>query len=187
MAANPEAQEVYVHFAEDILDAQVKALIKVMVEIANQGIPRVVLCLATDGGNIVSGIHLYNMLRSMPFHLVIHAVADVSSAGNIVFVAGDERAAATHASFMFHEPTRVSQGEEMNVKTLRELAGQLQANGDRNRAILEERTQMTQNEINALKRGTKTVDANEAVNLGLATRVEDLQIPVGAVTIAVTI
>src|SRR5471030_2145894 len=106
MASNPEAPEVYVHFAEPILDDQVKALIKVMVEIANQGIPRVVLCLATDGGNIVAGIHLYNMLRSMPFHLVIHAVADVSSAGNIVFVAGDERAAATHASFMFHEPTR---------------------------------------------------------------------------------
>jgi hypothetical protein len=39
---------------------------------------------------------------------------------------------------------------------------------------------MTRNEINALKRGTKTVDANEAVNLGLATRIEDLNIPPGA-------
>jgi hypothetical protein len=46
---------------------------------------------------------------------------------------------------------------------------------------------MSRNEIGALKRGTKTVDATEAVKLGLATRIDDLHIPAGAVTIPVTI
>jgi ATP-dependent protease ClpP protease subunit len=173
-------QEIYVHFSEDIVDAQIKALIKAMAELANQGVGRVILCLATDGGNIASGIQLYNVLRAMPVELVVHAVGDVSSAGNIVFVAGRRRVASPHARFTFHEPS-VTFGQQatMDVKQLREQAAQLQSNGDRNRAILEEWTKLTRRQINALKRRTSTVDARQAATFGLAHSVNDLSVPAG--------
>ncbi len=66
MTAAQVPQEIYLHFTENILDDQIKALIKAMAEFSNQGVQRVVLCLATDGGNIASGIQLYNVLRAMP-------------------------------------------------------------------------------------------------------------------------
>lgn len=189
MAASAEAeppQDVYVMFDDTIAPQPAQALIKVMAEAANQGVPRVVLCLTTSGGAIVTGIQLYQVLRGMPFDLTVHAVGDVASAGNIVFVAGQERVAAPHSTFMFHEPTiSASEGEEYNVKNLRELAAQLESNGNRNRRILEERTGMSRNEINALKRRTRTLNADEAVAAGLADRIDELVIPPGALTVSV--
>lgn len=178
------ASEIVVHFAANINDENIDPLIKSLVEIANSGIPKVTLSLSTEGGQITSGIQLYNMLRALPFDLTVHAVGDIASAGNIVFVAGRRRVASPHSRFLFHEPS-VGQVQDMDVKALRELAAQLQSNGDRNRAILEERTKMSRSEINNLKRRTSTMTPTQAVEGGLAHSVKDLVIPEGVDTLVV--
>jgi len=180
-------EHVVVMFEDSIAPLPAQALVKVLSEVSNQGVAEVTLCLMTGGGAIVTGIYLYHVLRGMPFDLTVHAVGDIASAGNIVFVSGEERVAAPHSTFSFHEPTiTLQEGEELNVKSLRELAAQLDSNGDRNRRILEERTGLTRNDINALKRRTRTLDADEAVEAGLADRVAELAIPPGALTLQVT-
>ena len=182
MAATETPSEVVIHFAANINDQNVNALINNAATIANNGIKKVTLSLATDGGQITSGIQLYNVLRALSFDLTVHAVGDIASAGNIVFVAGRRRVASPHARFLFHEPS-VGQVEDLDVKALRELAAQLQSNGDRNREILEERTKMSRREINNLKRRTSTVTPTQAVEGGLAHSIKDLSIPEGVATI----
>jgi ATP-dependent protease ClpP protease subunit len=68
----------------------------------------------------------------------------------------------------------------MSEKDLLETAAQLRGNGDRNRTILEACTKMSAAQIDALKRGTKTVTPDEAIELGLATQIKELKIPAGA-------
>ena len=49
----------------------------------------------------MNGMNLYNVLRAMPFKLTDN-VGNVDSIGNAVFLAGEERYASPHPTFMFH-------------------------------------------------------------------------------------
>jgi hypothetical protein len=58
--------------------------------------------LSTQGGSVMHGMNLYNLLRALPIELTIHNVGNVDSIGNVVFFAGSKRFAYAHSTFMFH-------------------------------------------------------------------------------------
>ena len=68
---------------------------------ANQGTKEIHLLFASTGGNVDAGISAYNVLRSLPIKLVTYN-GNVDSIATIIFLAGDERIAVPHATFMFH-------------------------------------------------------------------------------------
>jgi ATP-dependent protease ClpP protease subunit len=98
----PTPSVVYVSFSAEIIPHTTASLIAVMANCANQGVKEVYLLLSTPGGNVMHGMNLYNILRAMPFKLITHNLGNVDSIGNAAFLAGVERYACPHSTFMFH-------------------------------------------------------------------------------------
>src|SRR5262245_7966490 len=67
---------------------------------------------STPGGEVQSGIALYNFFRAIPAQITMHNMGNVDSIGNAIFLAGERRYACTHSTFMFH-------GVGFDVKSLR--------------------------------------------------------------------
>ena len=93
---------VYVSFSAEINANTTESLIATMANLANEAVPEVHLLFSTPGGLVMNGMNLYNVLRAMPFKLVTHNVGNVDSIGNAIFLAGEERYACPHSTFMFH-------------------------------------------------------------------------------------
>lgn len=180
MAIAP-GQVVYVSFSAEIIPSTTEALIAVMAQCANQGVPEVHLLLSTPGGAVMNGLNLYNVLRAMPFTLVTHNVGNVDSIGNAIFLAGERRYACPHSTFMFHGVGFDSPvGLRLEEKFLRERLDGILADQKRIGSILEERTQLTKEDVATLFLEATTKDAPYAASVGIVDEVRDVDIPPGS-------
>jgi ATP-dependent protease ClpP protease subunit len=186
--AEPEAEEeeldlsrVYVSFSAEINANTTESLLAMMSNLANQGAEEVVLLLSTPGGNVMNGINLYNVLRAMPFHLITHNVGNVDSIGSAIFLAGEERYACPHSTFMFHGVTVgvESASARLGEKNLGESLASVQADQKRIGAIIEERTNLEAAQIEPLFLESQTKDSAYAVGTGIVHEVKDVDIAPG--------
>src|SRR3989442_4188200 len=60
---------------------------------------------SSSGGNVEAGIGLHNFLRALPVKLAFHNTGSADSISTVVFLAGEERYATNHATFMMHGVT----------------------------------------------------------------------------------
>jgi len=171
---------VYVSFTAEIDPTTTEGLLGVMAEQANKGIAEVYLLLSMPGGQVPSGIALYSALRAMPFKLITHNIANVDSVGNAVFLAGEERYACAHATFMFHGvgfdipgPTRLEE------KNFREGLGAILNDQQRIGQIIQQRTSVPQAEVAQLFLQQQAKDATYARTHGIIHDIRDAQIPAG--------
>ena len=124
-----------------------------MAQNANARVPEVYLMISTPGGEVMAGLNLYNVLRAMPFKLITHKVGNVDSIGNAVFLAGEERYACPHATFMFHGVGFNFPGQfRLEEKDLRERLNSVLSDQQRSGAIMSERTQIRSEDIEPLFR-----------------------------------
>lgn len=177
---NPNPQQVYVSFSAEINVKTTESLIATMANCANQRVTEVYLMLSTEGGNVMNGINLYNVLRAMPFRLVTHNVGNVDSIGNAVFLAGEYRVASPHSTFMFHGVAYQFQNVKLEEKNARECLEGIVANHKRIGAIIRERTNLQDDAIEPLFREAQTKDATFARDSGIVHEIRDVQIPQGA-------
>src|SRR5437773_7862504 len=98
----PPPQRVYLVFSLNITPQTVTKLLSECAAWANQGTKEIYLLLAPLGGNVPAGIAAYNALRALPVKLITHNIGNVDSIANILFLAGQERLAVPHSTFMFH-------------------------------------------------------------------------------------
>lgn len=141
----------------------------------------VYLLMSTPGGSVMNGMNLYNVLKAMPFKLTTHNVGNVDSIGNAIFLAGDSRYAAPHSTFMFHGVGfDVPAGARFEEKLLRERLAGIMADQKRIGAIIEERTQLTPEQVEGLFREASTKDATYAASVGIVDEIRDVEIPPGA-------
>jgi ATP-dependent protease ClpP protease subunit len=172
---------IYVSFSAEINAHTTESLIAAMANCANVRPAKVVLLLSTPGGVVMNGMNLYNVLRAMPFKLVTHNVGNVDSIGNAVFLAGEERYACPHSTFMFHGVAAGFEGGgQLEAKQLRERLDSIKADELRIGSIIEQRTNLTHREVAALFREARTKDATQAVSAGIVNQIEDVKIPPGS-------
>lgn len=184
MAATPQEgsipPEIYVSLSAEVNVNTAEALISTMANIANQRIPKVTLCLSSPGGDVMSGMNIYNMLRAMPFELTTHNVGNVDSIANAIFLAGTKRFACPHSTFMFHGVGfNAEAGKHFEEKLLRERLDGVLADQKRIGAILEERSTLSSAQIEPLFRDAQTKDAEYAVSAGIVHEVKDVELPAG--------
>jgi ATP-dependent Clp protease protease subunit len=192
----PEAQEheeqeldlstVYVSFSAEINANTTESLLATMANLANQGAEEVRLLLSTPGGSVMHGMNLYNVLRAMPFKLVTHNVGNVDSIGSAIFLAGEERYACPHSTFMFHGVTVgvESAVARLGEKNLGESLASVQADQKRIGAIIEERTHLDAAQIEPLFLESYTKDAAYAVGVGIVDEIKDVDVAPGDPVIA---
>lgn len=176
-----EPPDRYVSFAAEINVTTTETLIAQMARFANEGAKHVYLMLSTPGGSVREGIALYNVLRALPFHLTTHNVGNVDSIGTAVFLAGDERYAAPHTTFMFHGVGfSAPGGQRFEEKFLRERLEGIEADHRRIGAIIQERTQIPEASVSELFIQAQTKDAESAAGLGIVHAVQEVRIPPGS-------
>ena len=171
---------VYVSFTAEVVPKTTESLIAVFANLVNQHVPHVYLMLSTPGGQVMSGLAVYNYLRGLPCELTIHNVGNVDSIGNAIFLAGSRRYACSHSTFMFHgvgfdiqNPTRLEE------KFLKERLESLSADQKRIGGILSERTNLTDEQIHQLFLEAQTKDSAYAIGCGIVHEIRDVQIPAG--------
>lgn len=181
MAVKTDAPaEAYIHFTREFNGDTTESLLDAVTTLTNEGVPRVVLCLASPGGWTPKAMAVYNMLLAFPIELVTHAVGEVASAANMPFLAGEVRYACPHASFMFHPGSYTAKDTELDAEKMRERIGKLAGYDDRERLIVRQRTKLTAAQVRRLVQGSTTVTAADALKGGIVHQIKQLKIPRGA-------
>jgi ATP-dependent protease ClpP protease subunit len=174
-------QVVYISFSAEINVKTCESLIAAMANCANQKVPEVYLMMSTPGGLVMNGMNLYNVLRGMPFRLTTHNVGNVDSIGNAVFLAGAQRYACPHSTFMFHGVGfDIQNGTRFEERKCRETLSSILAEHKRIGTVIRERTNLQDRAIRSLFREAQTKDSTFAVSSGIVHEVRDVQIPPGA-------
>jgi ATP-dependent Clp protease, protease subunit len=172
---------VYVSFSAEIIPHTTESLIATITNLTNQGVKQIYLMLSTPGGSVMHGMNIYNVLRALPIELITHNVGNVDSIGNAVFLAGSKRYACPHSTFMFHGVGfDVPQQTRIEEKFLRERLDGIVSDQKRIGSVIEDRTQISREDIAKLFLEAQTKDAAFAASCGIIDEIRDVQIPQGA-------
>ena len=175
---------VYVMFTAEIVPKTVESLIQALSNLAQNRVPEVYIAFATPGGNVMNGITLYNFLRGVPFNLIMHNLGNVDSIGNAVFLAGHERYASSHSTFMFHGVGFDQAAGRYEEKNLREMLNGITNDQRRIGSIITDRTSIPQDEAEGLFRETQTKTAEFARDRGIVHEIREFKLPAGAPVIS---
>ncbi len=133
--------------------------------ILNQAKPkRITIALTTDGGCVYEAFGIYDLIRSNPIPVDVHAVGYCMSAGPVILQAGTKRTATENTQFMIHLGQESVSGE---VATVRAAQKHLMSMGRRMQAILGARVDIDRNALAELIEETTYMSEDEAQSYGL--------------------
>ncbi|CAH0312273.1 ATP-dependent Clp protease proteolytic subunit [Pseudomonas glycinis] len=140
--------------------------------------PRLIVNIATMGGECSYGFTMYNFLLALPIPVHTHNLGTVESMGNIVFLAGQRRTACTHSKFLFHPFHWHLQGS-VDHSRMSEYAMSLDYDLHLYAQIVAERTSNGKNALETEKYLTaapRIINPEEAMHSGLITAIEDTEV-----------
>lgn len=171
----------YISFSAEINANTTEQLIATAAQLVAQGHNRLYIMLSTPGGAVMNGMNLYNVLRGLPAKIVFHNVGNVDSIGNAIFLAGDERYACEHSTFMFHGVgVDAPQGFRLEQKNAQEFLRSIVADQKRIASVITQRTNLNQRQALNLFKEARTKDAPYAAAKGIVHDVRDVNMPPGS-------
>lgn len=171
----------YISFSAEIVPQTVEVLLGSVMNLVNQGHTEIHLLLSTPGGSVMHGITAYNVLRALPIKLITHNAGNVDSIGTVVYLAGEERYACPHSTFMLHGVALTTQSpQSFFERNLSEKLASVQADQARIKGVYTERANMTAEQAEAYFLGEATINAAEAIARGLVHEIRQISIPVGS-------
>jgi ATP-dependent protease ClpP protease subunit len=187
--SQPPAETIYVNYFDSINDSKTKALMAICSDIVAKQKPRVIYFLFSSlGGQVNSGITLYNFLRALPVEIVMHNTGSIDSIANVVFLAASRRYAAKHSSFLFHGINwNFAAGSSLTFFQLKENLSSFEREETKIASIIAERTKMTEADIRELFRQGESKDLTFAINKGIIHEIKDPAVPKDAPIITVNL
>ena len=172
---------LYVIFTAEINPTTVERLTAIMVQAVKKRVGKVYLALSTPGGQVQTGIAMYNTLLSMPFKLTVHNIGSVDSIGNVIFLAGENRYATANATFMFHGVGFDVKGPiRIEEQYARDRLDSILSDQKRMGQIITSRSCVKNDEIAKLFRTQTTVVSTWAKDNGIIEDIRDFNIPLGS-------
>lgn len=173
--------EHYLMFTAGISQDSMTRLVQHLVDLQLSGATKLVIGISSPGGNVVSGITMYNALKACPMHVVMHNIGNVDSIANAVFLAGDERYANESATFMFHGVGfDWAAGIRLEEKNLLELIDTVNAEHNRISQIISAHSALTYETCMGLFKEQRTRGSSWAKESGLISDIADFKVPPGA-------
>jgi len=167
-------------FKAPIKVATANAFSALLVQLQKAGAKRVTLAINSPGGQVVSGIAMYNTLRAVPFEVVTHNIGNVDSISNVVFLGGGERYMCAASTFMFHGVGFDCQpNQRLEEKALRTTLDAVLADQKRMSGIIADRTRLSVEDCMKLFKEQTVRDATWAQEHGLVAGVRDFALPAG--------
>lgn len=173
-------ETVYLTYHDEISAEKVSSLMAVCSQVVTEYNPQKIYFLFSSGGGLVdSAMTLYNFLKAIPPQIIMHNIGSIDSAANVVFMAGDERLAAPHTSFLFHGVTfgfggyvgegQISEGLSIVRESENKIANILATNSD-----------ITEAEVRELFARGESKPASFAKTKGIVSRLVEANVPSGA-------
>ena len=172
--------QVYISFHAPINEHTTQQLLGVTFQQLNEGATEIVYLISTPGGAVSSGIALYNTIKGLPINTIMHNVGNIDSIGNAVFLAGKERVACKHATFMFHGVGfDTPAGLRLERKDLNELLDGIESDEAKMGGIISDETTLTPKEINGLFVEASTKNSDFSLTSGIVHEIREVNIPEG--------
>lgn len=173
---------VYISFSAEINIKTIEQLLGTAFEAIQQlKAKHLYFLFSTPGGIVAQGLTVYNTLLGLPAKITMHNVGNVDSIGNAIFLAGHERVASPHATFMFHGVGfDITQQMRLERKDLEERLQGIKADEKRIGSIIAEKTSLEPRQVDTLFRKAYTKDANFALEKGFIHEIRETNIPEGA-------
>jgi ATP-dependent protease ClpP protease subunit len=149
-----------------------------------QTVSEYVIYLSTLGGSPLSGVTLYNFMKSIPHKTTAYNMGVVASAGVPFFLGFQNRVGVPDASFTLHQThiPRTSLPEQTNVFDLETQKSNLSTTDDKTRKIILKETSrgtnpLTLPEIKKATLQSMTYNAVEAHRRGFIDKIELPKLP----------
>ena len=167
-------------FKAPIKVATANAFAGLLVQLQKNGASRVTVAINSPGGQVVSGVSMYNTLRAMPFEVVTHNIGNVDSISNVVFLAGKERYMCSASTFMFHGVGfDCAPNQRLEEKALRTMLEAVLGDQKRMSGIIAERTKLSVDDCMELFKEQTVRDAAWAREHGFVDGVREFALPAG--------
>jgi ATP-dependent Clp protease protease subunit len=177
MNTAPQPTEAYLIFSGYIDQLAVQRFFALTAEATRTGYRHIHVLLQSLGGGIQEGVCLYNYFRTLPIPITVYNVGGVSSAAVFAFLGAEDRVASTFGAFMIHRAHATFQGANSDVVQTR---GQSLIDDDRRaEAILKAHIQLSDEQWQTHRYADLWLTAEEAVAIGLATRIGEFSPPPG--------
>ncbi|MEA2838730.1 MAG: hypothetical protein QOF41_60 [Methylobacteriaceae bacterium] len=180
--------EFYVVFSAPVTISTAQNLMAACSQLVTQkGATSLRLLISTPGGEVPAGMTLYNFFKALPIPVITHNIGNVDSIGNAMFLAGKQRLACPHSTFMFHGVGRNAEKIMLEEKNLKETLAAILADQKRIGDIIVSETNITAENAGKLFAEASTKDADFALANGIVHSIEQLQIPLGAPIISLVL
>ena len=174
--------EHHIVFAADITPDTANGFISILTNLIGQNATRAIIAVNSSGGNVVSGITMYNVMRAMPYPITTHNIGNVDSISNVLFLGGEERYACAASTFMFHGVGfNGNANERLEENILKAKLDTVLSDHKRISGILSDRTQdkLTVRAGMKLFKEQRTRNAEWALDKGLINEIRDFTFPAG--------
>ena len=178
----PKTNIAYFLFSAPIDAAAEQGILDACTQLIGQGVRTVYLLISTPGGAVINGINLYSFLRSLPIRLITHNMGSVDSIGTVIFLAGSERYASPHATFMFHGvASGVNKATKLDRNQLLARLDRIAADEEKIASIIHYRASFSEKEkVSKLFHEQSTKDNQFAISRGIIHSERNVKIPTGA-------
>jgi ATP-dependent protease ClpP protease subunit len=175
----------YILFTADVQAAQVGKLRNALVEAANAG-NNVCLIMSSGGGNVVEGLGIAALMKTLPIEISTHNIGQTDSIANVIFAAGSRRYATAQASFLFHGVTLHFEKVDLMESQLQDQHLQVKRLGDGIATAFAGYTGLSIADAQALMaKGDTVLSAQEALVRTIIHEVRDAKVPRGVEVIAI--
>jgi len=144
----------------------------------NEAVEEVHLCISSPGGNVHSGIYVYNHMMALPLRIIAYNTGTVASIAVAIFVGANERYCSRHGVFMIH-PTSFQPQAGMTATLLQSTLDGALADDERTEAILRERAKVPEELLAGRRSRDVYIKAAEGVTYGLADDIREFALPAG--------
>lgn len=180
-----EEKTVYINYFGEIVPNKVNALMSIIGGAVQQHNPDTIYFgISSNGGDVNSGIAFYNFLKALPVKVIMHNTGTIDSIANVVFLAGKERYANEHTTFLFHGVTMgIGQNSSFMLNQLKELESRLREDQNKMAGIICKESKIDTSEINTMFKEGESKNGTFALEKGIISEIKQYQIPKGVLLI----
>lgn len=164
--------EILIHqkIGEGIFDEGItsKNFIRDLAELGD--VNNILVRINSPGGEVFSGIAIYNALKSHPAKIDVVVEGMAASIASVIAMSGDTVRMGVGAMMMVHNPMTIALG---NAEDMRKTAGMLDQVGEALVDVYEKRTGMKRQKIKDMLAAETFMTSGEAVAMGFADSQEE--------------
>lgn len=173
MPEQNQANKVIIRFMGDINPQTTNILINTIENKIRENKNDFLFLISSHGGDVPSGISIYNYLKNLSINIETHNFGIVESIASLLYCCGSKRSSSKTASFLIHGINWNGGGDE---KQINEVAKTLKTYREHISDIISKNCNKSSKQIQKMMFNNSRLNAEEAKKIGLVDEIKELNI-----------